>query len=1478
MNKIIKPLLLTVLATLTLHGLTAQQLPYKATLEHTLLPAQAITTAGDITPTTTFTPIGDFTLDLGLLMRPSHKGTLHLTAANGAYLGFNADITSDNIVFHTENVDSEGKPTVYPLNNDNKEHTYRMVLQGEKIHFYAGTTLLGTHAADRFDRMMTDPFTSPDDKESQTGIYDKRNLIRNPGFETEDVVLKSDASDYRFWPAEWEITNANAKDKQQTGVRCNKDNAIYANGREGSSALMFRQDGAGGFTTAAGSYIYQQLATPLKAGRRYKLSFQALSHTNDLGKTYAVAVGSARGTWDNLYTTWTAPSAKQTIQEYEYEFIATKQNATYIAFVCYGGSGIVHLDRITLVEEEGRYNTFHLYTSATNGAIDLDITGASYSEGSFSPIRHISNTLYDGGEYYLYNTYYSRLLGLNNSDIPALGTADGAANNVAYTWCAEQSEKQGYYRLRHKTTGKYLAASTTNTWSMTLNASKATNNTDLWAITEGTAGTITSLYSSKLLGTDSGQEANEHIGVYYDKPQSERTVWQLVEAQFALDESRLTLYLSELQEAIDLGKQIASSGIYGIAASANLQTTIEKAQTLANTATIDDITLIVATIADIGAAIDECKESSSEDNGTISIWATYDNNGVNLGSSHTLSLDSVTFANDATAYILIRNKEKQGALVGINRTSISIGGQTIATLPANNKKNSYLFSTDNGTLHIYHNGKLAGSAPTYTVPSLTTGEEKTEFTGLATQHLSSYIAEIISPDRALTPGEYDGNKYNKVKRQIALAYHCDLTLDKPADYFLLNGASTLEEAKLHIASESSWVILPHTRPSASISSLTNIATIKGEAPQSGKNYRAAIYLDGTAIIPYPADIQPFTLYSGELYSGEATSYPAGKHNALGDKANTIQSFILKRGYMATLAANADGSGYSRVFVADHEDLMVPVAPEALNRRVSSIIVKPWQYVSKKGWGSTAGNSTINKHTETIRANWFYTWSADRNNTTDLEYVPIKQHIWWPGWAQINALQNCTHVLGYNEPEHSEQHGSAQCSCGGAISEWSAFTHHTEFFESGMRIGSPSPTDAGWLKNYVQYCHNYAYRCDFVVTHAYWKEDIATWKKRLEDIHNATGRPIWITEMENGASWDNPSETNVNDAAKKYQQIFDLLESLDYVERYVPYNNDLWYNKMIYDDGWPTPAGFIFRDYPSSFAYKAEEQYIPDWWKPSLQAITMEASYDKNKLNFSINNPNCDVTDMLTIEYSYDGTIWETLYEESARWKFDNTDYNITIDATAFKNAPVRFRLHITTLIGGEKYSEELIPEVEVTMSISDAKYATFIAPFDIDIPAGVKASKIVGVDGNVLIEEPIENSIPANTPVILYSENIVNETFWGQSLATANSYTAGYLTGVYTPTEVATGNYVLLRKKDTGHIGFYLVNETLPTIKANTCYLTVPASDATMYSFSRDKDATSINHNPSADDNLPIYDLAGRRVEKIDKGIYIINNKITIRK
>ena len=182
-----------------------------------------------------------------------------------------------------------------------------------------------------------------------------------------------------------------------------------------------------------------------------------------------------------------------------------------------------------------------------------------------------------------------------------------------------------------------------------------------------------------------------------------------------------------------------------------------------------------------------------------------------------------------------------------------------------------------------------------------------------------------------------------------------------------------------------------------------------------------------------------------------------------------------------------------------------------------------------------------------------------------------------------------------------------------------------------------------------------------------------------------------------------------------------------------------------------------------------------------------------------------------------------------------------------------------------------------TMSISDAQYSTFIAPFDVELPEGVAASKITGVEGNVLTEEAVEGTILANTPVVLYSEIPVSKTFYGQNIATAETYTAGLLTGVYNDTQVAVGNYVLLRKKTTGHVGFYLVGETLPTIKANSCYLTVPASSAPMFSFGRGEGTTGIEDAELTNDNVVIYDLAGRRVEKMEKGIYIVNGRKVIR-
>ena len=53
--------------------------------------------------------------------------------------------------------------------------------------------------------------------------------------------------------------------------------------------------------------------------------------------------------------------------------------------------------------------------------------------------------------------------------------------------------------------------------------------------------------------------------------------------------------------------------------------------------------------------------------------------------------------------------------------------------------------------------------------------------------------------------------------------------------------------------------------------------------------------------------------------------------------------------MATLATAADGTGYSRVFIADDKDLEFSIMPALLDKSISFIRVFDWEWVSKKGW-------------------------------------------------------------------------------------------------------------------------------------------------------------------------------------------------------------------------------------------------------------------------------------------------------------------------------------------------------------------------------------------------------------------------------------------------------------------------------------------------------------------------------------------------
>ena len=517
-------------------------------------------------------------------------------------------------------------------------------------------------------------------------------------------------------------------------------------------------------------------------------------------------------------------------------------------------------------------------------------------------------------------------------------------------------------------------------------------------------------------------------------------------------------------------------------------------------------------------------------------------------------------------------------------------------------------------------------------------------------------------------------------------------------------------SSVNLGSDRTWLIVDNIVPSQVISDYLHYVTIGGVPAQVDVNCRVAIFLNGAAVIPLPS--VPMTC---EGTDGSFT-LEVGNHSDLEEQSNTMTSFTLRRGYMATLATGADGSSHSQVFVADHADLSVTL-PTALDRRVTSVNLKPWQYLSKKGWADTRG---LSRGPE-LRASWYWTWSAGYSSTTDIEYVPCRQHRYWPSVAEVNR-KTATASLSINEPEHSEQHTSDKCTCGGTTSEWTAYTFNKDFQAGGGRIGSPQPTAASYLTQYFKYVdeNNNESRCDFAVTHAYWdvgNRDENTYAKYVTDecwtIWNNTGRPLWLSEIEVGASWFDNTKSKINsyDKARSYlQALLQKLEECNYIERYAIYGFDYWRNYMFYEEGGITPAGQVYRDHRSTFAYHAECTKEPVWWTPGVKKpmLQCEPNTADGTATFTIGNANGDTTSELVLEATSGTGGWQRVTTIDKRSELEPTTLSLTLPLTDIISAGGKFRVTIRTLYGGSSTSDEVKVDLSTTAihALDDATLPT----------------------------------------------------------------------------------------------------------------------------------------------------------------------------
>lgn len=444
----------------------------------------------------------------------------------------------------------------------------------------------------------------------------------------------------------------------------------------------------------------------------------------------------------------------------------------------------------------------------------------------------------------------------------------------------------------------------------------------------------------------------------------------------------------------------------------------------------------------------------------------------------------------------------------------------------------------------------------------------------------------------------------------------------------LTSTSPLNNSKVYLETIDSWLYITNLRPSQVVADWLKYVYVGTEAAKLNENVRVEIYRHGTVIIPHPKAFKPLEVFTEKNFGGASASYEINTyHNNLTDMSKAIRSFKLKKGYMATFAVNQDGTGFSRVFIADQHDLEIPELQDELDQTVTFIRVFRWRWVSQKGWAG--GGDRVDK----IQATWFYGWNADYQSTLDAEYSPMRHFRYWPGWEQINAHQYSTAVLGFNEPENADDHKNENpttMSVDECISLW------PNLLKSGLRVGSLATTDGrtDYLYEFIDKCDALNYRVDFVAVHFYRGGQSPTqlynW---LKSIHQRTKRPIWITEWNNGANWT--SESWPSDPTQQQTKqlndmtaFFNMLDTVSFVERHAVYNAVEWKRYMIDDNGNLTPAGTMMKNFKAKMAYNPAKEFVPLPWKyraPEIKMTAMNSAKTRLKLSLSDNENGALVT-------------------------------------------------------------------------------------------------------------------------------------------------------------------------------------------------------------------------------------------------------------
>ena len=180
--------------------------------------------------------------------------------------------------------------------------------------------------------------------------------------------------------------------------------------------------------------------------------------------------------------------------------------------------------------------------------------------------------------------------------------------------------------------------------------------------------------------------------------------------------------------------------------------------------------------------------------------------------------------------------------------------------------------------------------------------------------------------------------------------------------------------------------------------------------------------------------------------------------------------------------------------------------------------------------------------------------------------------------------------------------------------------------------------------------------------------------------------------------------------------------------------------------------------------------------------------------------------------------------------------------------------------GGAYCDFGLFAQVGATVEVSEAKYATFVAPVDVDFTGADVSAFAAQINKNkegYVYLAPVK-TVPAGTAVVVGAEagKYTVPATTDAALGTENDLVAA-------TTDVTTDDSQYILAKQEEGVGFY---KATGTIAAGKGYLVISgeAGIKGFYPFATDE-ATGINEvngQWSMINGQPIYNLAGQRIQK----------------